>query len=77
MRATIYRVDGENQAFKTLREAKWHVHFAYTNNERIRWFGKEPSYIYGINKASEEVVSLIEIRVDENGRETFGRAIKY
>lgn len=77
MRATYYIIDGENYEFKSLREAKWHIHFAYTSNERIKYFGKEPSYICGINGRTEEVVSITEIKVDDNGKESFGKTTRY
>ena len=76
MRAVIYIIDGENEVFKTLRDAKYHIWFAYTPDERIRYFGKEPCYICGIG-SHDEIVSLTEIKVDENGRESFGKTYRY
>lgn len=76
MRATTYRIDGENEGFKTLRAAKYHIYGAYTPNERIKYFGKEPCYILGIGN-HDEIVSLTEIKVDKNGRESFGKTYRY
>lgn len=76
MRAVIYRIDGENEGFRTLRDAKYHIWGAYTPNERVKYFGKEPCYICGIGR-HDEIVSLTEIKVDENGRESFGKTYRY
>ena len=75
-KAVMYRIDGENETFSTLKDAKYHIWFAYTNNERIRYFGKEPSYIVGIDR-KDEIVSITEIKVDDKGKESFGKTMRY
>lgn len=75
-KAIYYQIDGNNEEFKTLRDAKYHIWVAYTPNERIKYFGKEPSYICGIDR-NEEVVSITEIKIDDSGKESFGRTMKY
>lgn len=75
MRAIYYQIDGDNNLFSTLRNAKDHIHFAYTDNEKLRYFGKEICYISGVGRDGESV-SLTEIKVDENGRESYGRTFK-
>lgn len=73
-KAATYRIDGENQVFSTLKDAKYHIYFAYTDNERIRHFGKEPCYIEGLD-CNGDPVSITEIRVSESGKESFGRTM--
>lgn len=75
-KAVQYRIDGENEAFDTLKDAKYHIWFAYTDNERIRYFGKEPSYILGIDREGE-IVSITEIKVNNKGKESFGKTMRY
>jgi hypothetical protein len=76
MRANYYIIDGINERFDTLGDAKYHIWFAYTPNERIKYFGDDCSYICGINARTEELVSLTLIKISETGDETFGRTIK-
>ena len=77
MRADYYMIDGVNDVFESLRDAKYHIYFAYTPNERIRYFGDDCSYICGVNAKSEEIVTTTLIKVDHKGREAFGRTTKY
>lgn len=74
MQATLYRIDGENQTFKTLKDAKYHIWFTYTDNERIKYFGKETCYIIGYH--GDEIISHTEIKVSDTGKLSFGKPIR-
>lgn len=58
-----YRVDSENQVFRTLKDAKHHVFVAYTQRERIKYL--MGGYIYGIR--NDEYVTETPIIIDSNG----------
>lgn len=75
MRADYYLIDGENQKFNTLKAAKWHVYIAYTKNERIKYLNN--SMIIGVNKKTDETVSVTPIKIDDNGDYSFGKTEKY
>lgn len=71
---TYYRIDGVNESFKTLKDAKYYIWFAYTDNERIKYFGKEPSYISGFHE--DEWLTSTEIKISKEGKVSFGKAKK-
>lgn len=75
MRATIYRIDGVNEEFENLYDAKNHVWFL-SPSDRLKTFGNT-SYIKGVNERKGEIVSLTEIKVDERGCLSFGRCLKH
>lgn len=68
-----YYIDGENQYFDTLADAKYHVGMAYTAKERVKYLNG--CYIVGVKNGED--FSATEIRVDENGNYSFGRTTKY
>lgn len=73
MKANYYRIDGVNEMFKTLFDAKHHVYVAYTANERIKYLhGTSITHVVG-----DDVVSITPIKIDENGGYSFGRTVKY
>lgn len=76
MKPVCYVIDGENQVFKTLRDAKAHIMGAYTPNERIKYFGKETCYIIGYNR-NDMISTLTQIKVDKKGKESFGKTMKF
>lgn len=71
-----YVIDGCNESFRTLSDAKYYISFAYTSNERIKYFGKDTCYILGID-SRDEVRTITEIKIDDNGRESFGKTKRY
>ena len=66
-----YRIDGDNNVFRTLRDAKHHVWIAYTPNERLKYL--QGSCI--VKFINDEAATLTPIIVNENGY-TFGKTIK-
>ena len=66
-----YRIDGDNNVFRTLRDAKYHVWIAYTPNERLKYL--QGSYI--VKFINDKASTLTPIIVNENGY-TFGKTIK-
>lgn len=58
-----YRIDGENQVFDTLKDAKHHVFVAYTQQERIKYL--MGGCIYGIR--NDEYVTATAIIVGRDG----------
>lgn len=71
MKTAHYRIDGVNDVFRTLAEAKHHVWIAYTQRERRQ-------YLHGcsiVRVENEEVVSTTPIIVeDETYR--FGKTVR-
>lgn len=66
-----YRIDGENEIFRSLRNAKHHVWLAYTKDERKKYLNG--SSIVKIE--NDEVVTMTPIIVTEDGY-SFGKTIK-
>lgn len=66
-----YRIDGENQVFDTLKDAKHHVWIAYTQQERIKYL--MGGCIYGIR--NDECVTTTAIIVGRDGYR-FGKTEK-
>ena len=70
---TYYQIDGDNNHFPTLREAKHHVYIAYTERERLK-------YLQGCNicgVAREEITTITPIIIDEAGGYRFGKTRKF
>lgn len=68
-----YQIDGDNNMFATLREAKHHVYVAYTERERVK-------YLRGSNIVcvrDGEVRTVTPINIDNEGRYSFGRTCIY
>lgn len=68
-----YTIDGCNEMFLTLQEAKEHIWLAYTPKECI----KELTDTCIVGWKDGEVHSLTAIRVNENGKVSYGRTVKY
>lgn len=68
-----WQIDGDNNIFATLSDAKHHVWLAYTPNERKAYL-RNTQITHVVN---EEVVSTVKIKIDDNGKESYGRAIKF
>lgn len=73
MKRNYYQIDGVNEKFETLWDAKHHVYIAYTPKERIR----ELKGTYISHVRNEDVVSITPIYIDENGSYSFGRTVKF
>lgn len=73
MRRNYYQIDGVNEEFETLHDAKHHVYIAYTPEERIREL--KGTYINHIR--NDDVVSITPIYVDKKGSYSFGRTLKF
>ena len=73
MKNNIWTLDGTNEAFDTLKDAKWHVEIAYTPAERMKYL-RNSSICHVVN---DEVVSTVSVKIDNNGNFKFGRVEKY
>lgn len=67
-----YRIDGDNNTFPTLKDAKHHCWLAYTPRERRKYLNG--SEIYQVR--GDEVTSTTPIRVDDDGNLTYGRTVR-
>ena len=67
-----YQIDGDNNQFSTLSEAKNHVYVAYTENERLKYL--QHCDICGV--VNEEVVSITPIIINEAGGFRFGKTCR-
>ena len=68
-----YSIDGDNNVFPTLREAKWHCEIAYTPRERVR-------YLNGtcITKVvNDETATYTPVKVSGSGSLSYGRTVKW
>lgn len=68
-----YRIDGVDEVFKSLKDAKYYIWNAYTNNRGIG-LEKSPNYILGCN--DDKCLTATEIKVNEEGKVSFGKAKK-
>lgn len=71
MRAVTYKIDGVADEFKNIRNAKLYLHFSFSQDDLIIFFRNQKKYIRGFSLAGKPV-NMTEIRVDRNGRESFG-----
>ena len=69
---TYYQIDGDNNVFPSLHEAKWHCEIAYTPRERLRYL-QDTCIIKVVN---EEAVSYTRVNVSESGALSYGRTIR-
>lgn len=67
---TFYRIDGEEQKFRSLRNAKHHIWIAYKHNERLRLNGSNI-----IKFKNDKIETITPIYVTEDGY-SFGKTIK-
>ena len=65
-----YFIDGENNVFQTLSEAKYHIYIAYTPKERVKYLNE--ACIVGFDK-KDEYRSYTPIKIDEEGNYSFGK----
>lgn len=70
---TYYQIDGDNNTFPTLRDAKWHCIIAYTPKERLRYLND--TCITKVVK--DEVATYTPVRVSEGGKLSYGRTVKF
>ena len=67
---TFYRIDGEEQKFRSLRNAKHHIWIAYKQNERLLLHGSNI-----IKFKNDKIETITSIYVTEDGY-SFGKTIK-
>ena len=71
MKTTHYRIDGVNEMFRSLADAKHHISIAYTHRERRM-------YLRGCmicKIVNEEVVSMTPIIVEDDSYK-FGKTVR-
>lgn len=73
MRNLYYIIDGINETFATLKDAKFHVYVAYTDKERAKYL-RDTNICKVVNG---ETSTVTDILVDENGKYKFGKTVKY
>jgi hypothetical protein len=67
---TFYRIDGEEQKFRSLRNAKHHIWIAYNQNERLLLHGSNI-----LKFKNDKIETMTPIYVTEDGY-SFGKTIK-
>lgn len=67
----IYRIDGCNEDFRTLRNAKHHIYIAYTQEERLREL-KGASILKIVN---DKIMTATPILLTNDGY-SFGKTYK-
>lgn len=73
MRNLYYIIDGINETFATLKDAKFHVYVAYTDKERAKYL-RDTNICKVVNG---ETSTVTDILVDDNGKYKFGKTVKY
>lgn len=73
MNNSYWQIDGVNEIFRTLKDAKHHIWFAYTPAERIKYLsGSSITHWIG-----EEIVSTVAITLRDAGTLThYGKVTK-
>lgn len=67
MRKNYYQIDGVNEMFHTLKEAKFHVYVAYTDKERAKYL-RDKNICKVVNGETSTVTPIL---VDESGKYKF------
>lgn len=73
MRNRYYHIDGVNELFATLKDAKFHVYVAYTDKERAIYL-RDANICKVVNG---ETVTTTQIFVSDTGKYRFGKTKKY
>lgn len=68
-----WQIDGDNNIFATLSDAKYHIWLAYTPDERKKYL-RNTQITHVIN---EQIFSTVEIRISDSGKPSYGRVIKF
>lgn len=73
MRNRYYQIDGVNELFATLKDAKYYIYVAFTDKERAKYLptSKITKVVNG------QAVTYTPVIVEDNGKYKFGRTIKY
>lgn len=71
-RKNYWAIDGDNNIFDTLSEAKYHCDIAYTPKERIKYLNN--TEIYQIK--NNELYSTVTIHTDDEGNLSFSKPNK-
>lgn len=69
---SYFLIDGVNEEFTTLNDAKHHIYLAYTSEERVKYLSG--TSIVHIKNDNE--VSYTPIYIKKDGSYSFGRTIK-
>ena len=73
MKNNHYRIDGDNNVFNTLRDAKRHIYVAYTAREAVKYLtGATIMKISG-----DDIRTLTPINVSDEGRVTYGKTRRF
>lgn len=73
MKNRYYQIDGVNEVFATLKDAKFYVYVAFTDKERAKYL-RDTNICKVINGETSTVTAIL---VDENGKYKFGKTVKY
>lgn len=73
MKTNYWTIEGLNEIFETLNDAKWHVEIAFTPKERVKYL-QHTSIAHQVN---DVLISTVAIKIDDNGAFKFGRIEKY
>lgn len=71
-RKDYWAIDGVNEYFNTLSDAKYHCEIAYTPKERIKYLNN--TEIFQIK--NNELYSTVTIHTDDNGNLSFSKPTK-
>lgn len=72
MKKSFWTIDGINETFESLNDAKWHVEIAFTPGERMKYL-RNTSISHIVN---DERVSTVSVKIDDEGKFGFGRIVK-
>lgn len=73
MKKKYYQIDGVNEVFNTLKNAKWHIYVSYTDKERAKYL-RDANICKVVNGETSTVTPII---VSDNGKYKFGKTVKY
>lgn len=73
MRNTYYQIDGVNELFATLKDAKYYIYVAFTDKERARYL-RDTNICKVVNGKTSTVTPII---VSDTGKYKFGKTVKY
>lgn len=73
MRNRYYEIDGINETFATLKDAKFYVYVAFTDKERAKYL-RDANICKVVNGETSTVTPII---VSDTGKYKFGKTVKY
>lgn len=72
MKKNFWTIDGINEIFESLSDAKWHVEIAFTPSERMKYL-RNTNINHIVNG---ECVSTVSVKINDNGKFGFGKIVK-